>query len=49
LLATSVAASTPREGATLPFNSSSALPEVTRIAGDTPGAVVLPPDPPLNG
>ena len=30
-------------------SASSALPTVTRIAGDTDAAVVLPPEPPLNG
>src|SRR6266545_2664434 len=39
----------PSVGATLANNSSSALTDVTRIAGLTDAAVVLPPDPPLNG
>src|SRR5215213_1909439 len=45
--ATRSAGCTPRVGATLAYNASSAITEVTRIAGDTDAAVVLPPDPPL--
>src|SRR5262249_779414 len=48
-VATSVSGSTPSDGPTFAHNVSSALPAVERIAGDTDAAVVLPPDPPLNG
>ena len=43
------AGSTPSAGATRANSASSALPAVTRIAGVTDAAVVLPPEPPLNG
>ena len=36
-------------GATFANNAFSAFTDVTRIAGDTDAAVVLPPEPPLNG
>src|SRR5262245_19644164 len=36
-------------GATLSKSASSAFTDVDRIAGVTDAAVVLPPDPPLNG
>ena len=47
--ATSVAASTPSAGATFSFSASSALTAAMRIAGLMLAAVVLPPEPPLNG
>ena len=42
-------ASTPSVGATFANSASSASTDVTRIAGIADAAVVLPPDPPLNG
>src|SRR5262245_20500113 len=49
LAATSADASAPRVGATLLNNVSRACAAARRIAGVTDAAVVLPPDPPLNG
>src|SRR5262245_40330755 len=47
--ATSSEGCTPSVGATFANSCSSAFTDVTRIAGVTEAAVVLPPDPPLNG
>src|SRR5437660_9234372 len=47
--ATSDSGSAPSAGPTFAHSASSALPLVTLTAGDTDAAVVLPPDPPLNG